>query len=174
MMAEEQWRAVEDGYYEVSDRGRVRRAVAAQGTSPGRVLSNKGVNGFYPSIAIHKDGACCGRRRIHDLVALAFIGPKEPGMEVNHKNGDKTDNTLENLEYVTRKENAVHAYANGLTRLPDSRGSRNPNARLSEKDIPAIRRRVANGETYASVAQDYGVSADSVGSIVRRAGWRHV
>lgn len=49
---------------------------------------------------------------IHRLVMLTFVGPSD--LEVNHKNGNKRDNTLNNLEYVTRHENMKHAYANGL------------------------------------------------------------
>jgi hypothetical protein len=49
---------------------------------------------------------------VHRLVLLAFVG--HSSLEVNHKNGVKTDNRLENLEYCTSKENTAHSYANNL------------------------------------------------------------
>lgn len=55
-------------------------------------------------------------KNIHRLVWEAFHGAIPPGFEVNHRNGDKTDNRLENLELVTRSENMAHAYASGLMR----------------------------------------------------------
>lgn len=48
---------------------------------------------------------------VHVLVAHAFLGPKPEGMEVNHKNGNKADNSIQNLEYVTHQENIKHSYA---------------------------------------------------------------
>lgn len=51
---------------------------------------------------------------IHVLVTVAFLGDCPNGKEVNHKNGDKSDNRLTNLEYVTHSENMKHAFASGL------------------------------------------------------------
>jgi hypothetical protein len=47
-------------------------------------------------------------RRVHRVVAKAFLGPIPKGKEVNHKNLDKHDNRVENLEYMTRSENQLH------------------------------------------------------------------
>ena len=46
---------------------------------------------------------------VHRVVAETFLGGEHPGMDVNHKNGNKHDNRLENLEWVTRQENVIHA-----------------------------------------------------------------
>lgn len=51
---------------------------------------------------------------VHRLVMIAFVGEQEPGMDVNHRNGDKRDNRLSNLEWCTRKENMEHCSMLGL------------------------------------------------------------
>lgn len=56
-----------------------------------------------------------GQVRVHRLVALCFIGPCPAGREVNHIDGDKTNNHIDNLEYVTSSENKRHAVDIGLT-----------------------------------------------------------
>ncbi len=65
----------------------------------------------YPYVLLYKEGKRT-LRTIHSLVADAFLG--ESKLEVNHKNGIKTDNNLKNLEYCSRKENIQHAVKIGL------------------------------------------------------------
>lgn len=119
----EEWRSVAgfEGLYEVSDQGNVRRSgKAAQhgngyggGARLGRVLKPQVVNGGYLVVQLWQDGrprTCL----VHSLVAVAFLGSMPEGQEVNHKNGNKLDNTPGNLEYLTRSENNLHAYRTGL------------------------------------------------------------
>lgn len=120
----EEWRAIEgfDGYYEVSDRGRVRsveRVVERPGSSrggltvPERLLKLNVTPKGYFRVQLSKDGKP-SNRLVHCLVAEAFIGPKPEGEQVNHKDGLKSNNQLSNLEYMTPAENMQHAYDNGL------------------------------------------------------------
>lgn len=102
----EQWRPVVgwDGIYEVSDLGRIRSLCYAQP----KIVT--GAAKRYVHIVLCRDG----RREdclVHRLVALAFLGaPSIETMEVNHRNGNKLDNRLSNLEWVTRSENKIHAH----------------------------------------------------------------
>ena len=106
----EAWKAVPgyEGRYEVSDQGRVRN-------NAGKVLKlNRMVHGY---ICAHLyDGTGKANRRvktIHQLVARAFLPNLSNLREVNHRNFDKADNRVSNLEWVTRKENVRHAIVGG-------------------------------------------------------------
>lgn len=71
------------------------------------------LNKAYKSVKLCTDNKAV-RYLIHRLVALTFIGPSR--LQVNHKNGVKFDNRIENLEYVTGSENVLHAHATGLSK----------------------------------------------------------
>ncbi len=116
-----EWRPVA-GYpnYCVSRKGEVlslkRGKLLAQG---------KGHRG-YLVVNLYRDGkAKCFL--VHRLVAAAFIGIIPPGWQINHRNGDKACNSVENLEIVTPEENRQHAVRQGLV----LRGEANPRAKFS-------------------------------------------
>ena len=91
-----------EGFYQVSDQGHLRSL------RTGKVMSEKSLNGGgYVYKTLYKHGAF-KRTVLHRLVAAAFVNGSGP--QVNHKNGCKTDNRAENLEWVTRSENVSHAY----------------------------------------------------------------
>lgn len=111
----EQWRAVPgwEGYYEVSDHGRVRslwrtvmRSNGRKQSVKGRLLSlvNNSVHG-YPQVTL-SGGGVTAKKNVHELVTSAFIGPRPARMEVCHDNGNPEDNRVENLRYGTRSENS--------------------------------------------------------------------
>lgn len=109
-MAEE-WKTIAEGYYEVSNHGRVRRLKPGNGTWPGRLIATKtGMNG-YRLLALNYNG----KRKTtstHRLVAEAFIGPIGEGGIVHHIDGDKSNNHVDNLERTTYKahgQRAMHA-----------------------------------------------------------------
>lgn len=108
-----------EGYYEISTSGQIRSLdrsiVTASGERfiKGKLLRAKN-NGYgYKFVLLCKDGIKrCGY--IHRLVAQAFHPNPENKPQVNHINGDKEDNTVQNLEWVTPSENSMHAYETGL------------------------------------------------------------
>lgn len=72
------------------------------------------------------DGKCT---YVHRIVYETFIGPIPQGYDINHENGIKTDNRVENLTAVSRSENQLHAFRNGLNKGISYPGNKNPNYR---------------------------------------------
>jgi len=159
----ELWKTI-PGYapYEVSSLGRVRRKERVLVS----ILDAKG----YPHLSLSIKNKLY-QKKVHRLVAEAFIGPRPDGLETNHKNGVKTDNRPENLEYVTLQENHRHAAVLGLFR----RGSNHGMSKLTEDDVRDIRRLYSvGGHTHKSLGEKYGVHHSTVRAIILRQNWKHV
>jgi hypothetical protein len=101
-----------EGLYQVSNCGRV-KSLNYNHTKTDKVLCEKHHKSNYVTVVLCKNGVN-KNKSIHILVASAFIANPNNYPCVNHKNGIKTDNRLENLEWTTKKENTRHAYNNNL------------------------------------------------------------
>ena len=108
----------------------------------------------------------------HVLVAETFMGPKPDGMQVNHLDGDKSNNRVDNLEYVTPAENTRHSISVlGTERAP---GEKNANARLTARDVREMRRLHASGIPATRVGEQFGIGPSHAWRIATRKSWRHV
>lgn len=116
----EEWKEIQgyDGRYEVSNEGRVRSYSNGRwGNGPSsKLLRLKKSGSGYPMVDLRKPhaGGKVEYRLVHRLVATAFIENPRGLPQVNHKDGDKTNNHVSNLEWVTPSENAYHAFRTGL------------------------------------------------------------
>ena len=118
----ETWKDVDgfNGLYQVSDAGRVRSYVQKsqgqikKGEIPKVLVPAKRLNGYWTVSLITPESKKINKS-VHRLVAEAFlVNEDERKTQVNHKNGDKFDNCVENLEWSTPSENIKHAIAHGL------------------------------------------------------------
>jgi hypothetical protein len=106
----------------------------------------------------------------HRLVALAFIPNPLNLPQINHKNGIKTDNRPDNLEWASNIDNRIHAVALGLIARGESVG----NAKLTEGDVLRIRDLAAAGVFQRVIATAHGIGQQNVSSIVKRQSWKHI
>lgn len=118
-------------------------------------------------------------RLTHTVITHTFLGPCPLNHEVNHINGIKTDNRIENLEYVTRSENMNKAWQNGLmektrTSMKERKGERNGRAILSESEVREIIELKANKTKTKAIAKKYGMSLRAIYSIFSGRTWSHV
>ena len=109
---QEIWKAVADsnGEYHISSHGRVKSYKCGKE----RILKPSLIGNGYPAINIWQNTKKSKCRTIHKLVALAFIPKPDNKTQVNHKDGNKLNNHIDNLEWVTQQENIQHAWDNGL------------------------------------------------------------
>lgn len=98
-------------------------------------------------------------KAIHRLVMSTFS--EDSSLYINHKNGIKNDNRLDNLEYCTQAENVHHAISTGLT---NQAGTKGPNSKLTDEDVLAIR---SSNETLAVLSARYGVAISQMSKAKR-------
>lgn len=150
--------------YEISDKGRIKNI-------RGKILKPFVKKNGYIQITLNLKGAE-KKYYIHRLVALAFITNPDKLPEVNHCNGDKNNNSIGNLEWVTRKENVSHSYYTGLK---NQTGETNPMSLLKDDDIREIRRMYESGKyLQKEIARIYGVSNQTINNIIHKKSWKHV
>ena len=110
MSRRETWRTIGDyPNYDVSDKGHVRNNKTDHVLKPG--IKNNG----YPVVVLSNESGRC-TKHVHKLVADAFYDHEDRSLVVNHKDGNKRNNAIGNLELVTSSENNRHAYRTGLKR----------------------------------------------------------
>lgn len=163
----ETWKKIHPAY-EVSDQGRVRRYLVGSGAQAGRVLKPSPIGHGYLHVVFSYNGER-EDRFVHLLVAEAFIGPCPAGYEVNHKDGNKSNCRLKNLEYVTPAENTEHAMRLGLK----ARGSRHGRSKLNELAVSMIKKALKHS-SVSSVARMYKIGRAAISKIKNGRTWAHV
>ena len=167
----EKWRKVDAApMYSVSTLGRVRNDKTNNLIRP--VVS--GEHYYHVNLTIVEGTSKRKLFNIHRLVAEAFLRrDEEVELFVNHKDGDKLNNTVENLEWVTPSQNTLHALATGLSKAI---GETHGLAKYTNETIHAICRDLQAGKlTNAAITKKYGIKTKNLVSAIRcRTAWRHI
>lgn len=174
----EKWLAIPgtDGLYSISSHGRVRSEpvhTSNVGRVRGRILSPRASRKGYLIFRVCLRNGMQWQTSVHRAVAAAFIGPCDDGMQVNHKDGDKTNNRPENLEYVSCRDNVRHCWVNGLHSVEHCQGEANNKAKLTEDDVRSIRA-IHPAKSLDELAVLFGVTKQAVWCVVKRKTWAHV
>lgn len=160
--------------YEVSNQGRIRSTYREQEFDgrwgrmvmrfPAKLMKASRTTAGYCYLCLSKDAKGV-KHLLHRLVMLAFVG--ESDLQVNHLDGDKENNRLENLEYVTSQQNLRHC----IDVLGKKRGEGTGVAKLKTEDIKKIR---DDNRFLRVIAADYGVTLQAIHYVKSRKNWGHV
>jgi len=155
--------------YEVSNFGRVK--------SFKRDIINGKIRKFYIDIYGYKTITLIKNSKlktftIHRLVIQAFKSNPENKSQINHIDGNKLNNKIENLEWCTCSENLKHAYKLGLK---SNKGEKASGAKLTEGQVLEIRELYKTRKyTYNSLGEIYKISYQSISDIIKRRTWTHI
>lgn len=160
----EEWRPVAefDGVYEVSSLGRVRRATQARSTWAGRILRQKTDRKGYSCVVLCHHPVRV-HRKVHRLVAIAFIPNPGQRDQINHRDGIKANNTVSNLEWATNAENTRHKVEHGLARP----GGKSKITGSQAEEIKRLRGTL----TTTEIGRLFGISQSHVSQIHRGRYW---
>ena len=157
---EEVWKPIKDfPLYEVSNLGRVKSH--AMGWTKILKSGLRGSGSGYPFVNLYKNSAGY-MKSIHVLVLEAFVGPRPLGYEANHKDGDKENNNLSNLEWLTSSDNTKHSWKRELQPSPIREGYRSNSAQLSDESVVLIRKMLQQGMRHREIAEKFNVSRVTV------------
>ena len=160
----EKWKKIK-GYeelYEVSNLGRIRSL------RTGKLMSPAPDSDGYATLSLFRDKR--KTYRWHRLVLEAFVVNTDGKAHINHKNGNKLDNRLNNLEWATPSENNKHAHRIGIK---NQKGERNNASKLTLETVREIKKRLYKKENQSVIAKEFGISQPTVSLINCKKLWNY-
>lgn len=201
MSMEEIWKDIQgyEGLYQVSNLGRIKRIRFINNVTnkpQDKFLSMKKIDNLgYQTVALCKDGQI-KYKRTHRIVAETFIPNPQNLPCVNHKDGNKLNNLIDNLEWCTYSQNTRHAMSSGLINIEKHKiavqnnmkiahsyckehhlyaGENNYNAKLKKEDILEIKKIYQNKEMQIKqIALKYNVCTSTISRIVHNKSWTNI
>lgn len=178
----EKWKMIKDSKdFQVSDEGNIRsldrimiRKDGKKYTVKGKVLKSYVMKYGYCMIALKGD--IKSSKTVHRMVMKAFLPIENMDeWDVNHEDGNKKNNRLDNLKWCTKKENMKHAKDTGLWHPEKRCGGEHPMSILTEQDVIEIRRLLKTKELkQTDIAKKYKVSDCTISEIKTRRKWKHI
>lgn len=160
------WKDIEGGY-KVSSFGNIINGFS----KPIKPFINKG---GYLEVSIYYNKKRYPTK-MHRIIAFAFIPNPNNLKEINHIDGDKTNNNINNLEWCTRGENIKHAYNLGLRKPNKLYGDNSTFHKLSKIQVIEIREKYATKKySQTELACEYNVARATIGKIVNNLTWKHI
>jgi len=162
----ETWKQVRnyEGIYEASSVGNIRRIRPASGTWCGKILAPAKTSDGRLKVVLSK--RCITKNfKVHRIIADSFLGICPEGHEVNHKDGNPSNNHVSNLEYVTPQANSLHS----CRVLMNHSGENNSKAKLT---LLMVREILSSTEKHYVLANKYGVSISTVQDVRAGRTWR--
>lgn len=137
---------------------------------PVKMKSNIDTSNYYRITLITKPNEA-KTLLVHRLVAITYIPNPDNLPQVNHKDGNKLNNNVDNLEWVTAGDNQRHAYDTGLKSVS---GESNPRSILKEDQVLLIYNQLKEGRRVIDIAKEYGATTGMIGSIKDRTNWNYL
>ena len=175
------WKDIQgyEGLYQVSNYGRVKsleRKVKSKGgfrKVSERILKPMVTSYGYRAVSFYNPNN--KKYKIHRLVVQAFLNNPNNYEQVNHIDGDKTNNHVDNLEWCSHEMNMQHAHKTGLKNMKHLTGHNHPNSKLTDKDVKEIREKyIPKIYTLKKLAEEYGVDYSVIHKIIKRKNWKHI
>jgi len=171
----EVWKDIKgfEGFYKVSNKGNIIRVEHNITDKNGHIkklkykkMTKKTCKNGY--ISVHLKGLDF---LVHRLVAQAFISNVNNKPCVNHKNSNRSDNFVENLEWCTHKENTEHAISNKRLKV---KGKDNPASKLNNEKVKIIKEYIKQGKSNLEISKIFNVSRTAIYYIKVGKSWTHI
>lgn len=173
MIVEKKWKDIKgyEGLYSINKEGVVKSYKKWRGSKE-RILKPFGIK--YLQVALTKNGVK-KYHSIHRLVAKTFLKKPKNMNCINHKNSNKKDNRVENLEWCDYSHNIREAYKNGLRDdVKYARGEKSGQSLLTEKQVREIRKMYKKIKSSRKIAKKYNLSKTSILNIINKKTWNHL
>lgn len=162
-----------EGKYQITNDGRIWSPPKIPQNPTGRFIKVSVDHNGYPKVCLksgNKGNRKSSNYSIHRLIAISFIPNPQHLPEVNHKNGIKSDNRLENLEWCSKRENSLHAFRLGLRK--SIRGDKHKNSKLTDKEAFEIKYKEKG--TQLELSKKYKVSLATIHLIKNNKRYSHI
>lgn len=170
--------------YEISDLSNIRRVKSRVKNSPnggtrsvgGKVLSQKTKKNKYKEVALYINNQKCTMKYVHRLMYETFVGEIPSTHQINHIDGNKSNNLIDNLELVTPSENMKHSYHVLGNKLKAMKGQDHRNAKLSDDEVILIKKMYSEGVPSRDIHKSFSnkVSLSSLRKVCYGLTWKHI